>query len=347
MMRASVVGASGYAGGELVRLLSRHPSVELATLTASSQQGLRLDESFPHLSGYSDQELVAPDWQELGKTSDVVFLALPHGLSMAGTPALLDAGAKVVDIGADFRLSDPALYRDWYDLEHTAPELLDEAVYGLPELDPEAIAGARLVACAGCYPTASILALAPMLKHFADSGIELRGPVIVDAKSGVSGAGRAASAGSHFSEVNENVKPYKVGAHRHMPEIAQSCRRLGCESPVFFSPHLIPMTRGILATCYLSAAEVPTQEEAEALVHHFYSEAPFVRVRQGFPETKATVGSNYCDVSVTVDTDKGVVVGLAAIDNLVKGASGQAVQCMNLMFDLPEEEGLCQAPLYP
>lgn len=347
MLKASIVGASGYSGGELVRLLSRHPQVEISTLTANRQQGVALTESFPHLEGFADQPLVAPDWAALGAEADVVFMALPHGLSMAGAAAVLDGGAKLIDIGADFRLRDASLYRDWYDLEHSATDLLAEAVYGLPELHREEIASARLVACPGCFPTASILALLPLLRHLSGSSTEVRGAIIIDAKSGVSGAGRAASMGSHFSEVNENVKPYKLGSHRHTPEIEQTFRGLGCTAPVFFSPHLIPMTRGILATCYVSPAIVPSQAEADDLWRETYRDELFVRVRDGFPETKATVGSNFCDVAVKVDAEKGLVVGLSAIDNLIKGASGQAIQCMNLMFDLPEEEGLCQAPLYP
>ena len=347
MLKASVVGASGYSGGELVRLLSEHSQVELGTLTASSQQGLRIDESFRHLRGYGEQELVAPDWEALGRESDVVFLGLPHGLSMDGAGAILAGGAKVVDIGADFRLDDASLYGEWYDLEHTAPELLSEAAYGIPELYGEAIAKARLVACAGCYPTASVLAMAPIVSWMASEGVASQGPVIVDAKSGVSGAGRAASMGTHYSEVNENVKPYKTGSHRHMPEIEQTLGKLGCSSPVFFSPHLVPMTRGILSACYLTPDTVPSQAEAEEIYREFYADSRFVRVRASAPETKATAGSNYCDVAVCVDVEKGLVVAMSAIDNLVKGASGQAIQCMNLMFDLPEEEGLCQAPLYP
>ena len=291
--------------------------------------------------------MVAPDWKEIGRSHDVVFLGLPHGLSMAGAPDLLEGGAKVVDIGADFRLEDADLYRRWYDLDHSAPDLLEEAAYGLPELHRDAVREARLVACAGCYPTASVLALAPLVDHLARSATDLVGPVVVDAKSGVSGAGRAASMGTHFGEVNENVKPYKTGSHRHMPEIEQSLARLGCDAPVFFSPHLIPMTRGILAACYVTPSKVPTQEAALEIYREFYAGCPFVRVLDDLPQTKATAGSNYCDVTVRVDEDKGLVVALSALDNLVKGASGQAVQCMNLMFDRPEEEGLCQAPLYP
>lgn len=348
MLKASIVGASGYSGGELVRLLSGHPNVKLEILTASSQQGRRMEESFPSLKGFSEHTLVAPDWQQLGEVSDVVFLALPHGLSMAGAPGLLEAGAKVVDLGADFRLHDVALYREWYDLEHSAPELLEDAVYGLPELNREVIRGARLVACPGCYPTAASLALMPLLRSLSEAGTEVVGTIIVDAKSGVSGAGRTATMGTHFGEVNENVKAYKLGVHRHMPEMQQTFGVLGSDAPVFFSPHLVPMTRGILATCYASLDAVPSQVEAQRLWQETYEGHPFVRVlSEGLPETKATLGSNFCDLAVRVDPEKQLVVAVAALDNLVKGAAGQAIQCMNLMFDLAEEEGLWQAPVFP
>ena len=348
MLKASVVGASGYSGGEIVRLLSGHPEVELEILTASKQAGRQMAEAFAHLRGFSDHTLEAPDWQRLGAVSDVVFLALPHGLSMDVVPGLLDAGTKVVDVGADFRLHDPQLYRQWYDLEHSAPQLLSEAVYGLPELNSESIAAARLVACPGCYPTAASLALLPLLQSLPQSGSEVIGPLIVDAKSGVSGAGRNPTAGTHFGEVNENVRPYKLGAHRHMPEMAQTFQELGCEAPVFFSPHLIPMTRGILATCYAYVASPPSQAAAQEIWEETYRQSPFVRVlAESLPETKATLGSNFCDVAVRVDEEKNLVVAVAALDNLVKGAAGQAIQCMNLMFDLPEEEGLWLPPVFP
>ncbi|MEE2777733.1 MAG: N-acetyl-gamma-glutamyl-phosphate reductase [Acidobacteriota bacterium] len=343
MIRASVVGASGYSGSELVRLLLGHSGVELASLTASSQSGLRMDESFPGFRSIEERELVEADWAALGDASDVVFLALPHGLSVEAAPTLLEAGAKVVDIGADFRLHDPEVYATWYGAEHAAPDLLPEAVYGLPELNREALACARLTACPGCYPTAAALALLP--------GLVLRQPgatVIVDAKSGVSGRGRAANLSSHFGEINENVRPYSLGKHRHMPEMEQTLADAGAPESVFFSPHLIPMTRGIVSTCYLQLAEPLGSGEAEELYVSYYDDKPFVRVlTDKLPETKATQGSNFCDVSVVVSPERSLLVGVAALDNLVKGAAGQAIQCMNLMFGLPEEEGLWLPPLYP
>lgn len=343
MIKASVVGASGYSGSELVRLLFGHPGVELATLTASSQQGLRMDESFPGFRSLETSPLVEADWQQLASSSDVVFVALPHGLSAEAVPVLLDGGAKVVDIGADFRLHDAALYEKWYGVRHASPELLAEAVYGLPELNREALRSARLVACPGCYPTATALALLPAL------GLrEVGATVIVDAKSGVSGRGRAANLGSHFGEINENVRPYGLGNHRHTPEMEQTLADAGAAETVFFSAHLIPMTRGILATCYLRLAAPVSRTDAVEVYRAHYAGSPFVRVlADKLPETKATQGSNFCDVSAVVSEDQTLLVGVSALDNLVKGAAGQAIQCMNLMFGLTEKEGLWHPPLYP
>lgn len=343
MIRASIVGASGYSGGELMRLLSRHPDVELTILTASQQEGRQVGESFPSLRGFVDGELVGPEWDELGARSDVVFLALPHGLSMTAAGKLLAGGARVIDLGADFRLREVALYRRWYGLEHQAPELLSEAVYGLPELGRDDLSEAKLVACPGCYPTAAILAVLPVLE------LRLEGSgVIVDAKSGVSGAGRGASAGTHFAEVNENVRPYNVGRHRHTPEMEQGLAAAGAPERVLFSPHLIPMTRGILATCYLRTAHPVAREELEDVYRRRYAAWPFVRVlADRAPETKMTQGSNFCDVAAHAEPEQSLVVAMAALDNLVKGAAGQAIQCMNLMFGLPQEQGLWLPPLFP
>jgi N-acetyl-gamma-glutamyl-phosphate reductase len=342
MIRASIVGASGYSGGELMRLLSAHPEVEIVAVTADQQRGRRVDESFPSLRAFSDLTMEAPDWEALARACDVVFLALPHGLSQEGAPRLLDAGVRVIDIAADFRLRDPALHQRWYG-EHKSPALLAQSVYGLPELHADAIATARLVACPGCYPTASILAVVPALE-WREPGA----PIIVDAKSGVSGAGRGAGANTHFGEVNENVRPYNVGRHRHTAEMLQAFAAAGANEPVFFSPHLVPMTRGILATCYVRTAGAVEQAAAEETYRRRYEAWPFVRVlTDKLPETKATQGSNFCDIAVLAAPDQRLVVAIAALDNLVKGASGQAIQCMNLMFDLPQEEGLWAPPLYP
>jgi N-acetyl-gamma-glutamyl-phosphate reductase len=276
--------------------------------------------------------------------SDVVFLALPHGAASEAAPLLLEKGARVIDLGADFRLKDPAAYVRWYGAEHGAAELLELAVYGLPEQNRECVRSARFVANPGCYPTAAALALLPLLKEGLASG-----PVIVDAKSGVSGAGRNPSAATHFSEVNENVRPYKLGEHRHGPEMEQTFALAGAPVPVYFAPHLTPMTRGILATCYVPIGAELSEDDAFALYRDAYREEPFVRVLENgeLPQTKATLGSNFCDVAVRVDRQRRLAVAVSAIDNLGKGAAGQAIQNMNLMFGFPETEGLWTPPMFP
>jgi N-acetyl-gamma-glutamyl-phosphate reductase len=248
----------------------------------------------------------------------------------------------VIDIAADFRLKDPASHEQWYGA-HKAPELLASSVYGLPEVHADEIAGAKLVACPGCYPTASILATLPALE-WREPGA----PILVDAKSGVSGAGRNPGTNNHFSEVNENVRPYNLGRHRHTAAMLQEFAAAGATEPVWFSPHLVPMTRGILATCYLRTRDGVDQGAAQAAYRRRYEGSPFVRVlTDKLPETKATQGSNFCDVAVLTAPAERLVVAIAALDNLVKGASGQAIQCMNLMFGLKQEEGLWAPPLYP
>jgi N-acetyl-gamma-glutamyl-phosphate reductase len=341
--RVSVAGASGYAGGELVRWLCGHPRVDIVHLTAFREAGRPMSDVFPNLRGFTTQTLNGTSWREMGSESDVVFLALPHGAAIEAAPALLDAGTRVVDLGADFRLKDPASYLRWYGAEHAATPLLDEAVYGLPEANRDAVRSARLVANPGCYPTAAALALLPLVA----TGL-VRGPVIVDAKSGVSGAGRNPSAGTHFSEVNENFRPYKLGEHRHGPEMEQTLAQAGNPVSVYFAPHLAPMTRGILATCYAPLTGDLSVETLFALYRDAYRDEPFVRVLETeLPQTKATLGSNFCDVAVRVDPERRLAVAVSAIDNLVKGAAGQAIQNMNLMCGFPESEGLWAAGMYP
>lgn len=327
-IRVAIGGASGYTGAELLRYLAVHPQVRVGACLAHSQQGQKVTDLFPNLHGFYDQVLVAKDWDDLAKEADVVFLCLPHGQSQQPAKALLDAGCKVIDLGADFRLADPEVYARTYDGAHLFPELLEEAVYGLPEKNRDAIKQARLVANPGCYPTASGLALLPMAKQ----GL-LQEPTIIDAKSGVSGAGRGASVGSLYSEVNETIKAYGVGGHRHQPEIEQTVGQR-----VVFTPHLTPMTRGILATVYVRH-EVGV--DLPSLYSQFYANEPFVRVLgTALPTTKATLGSNYCHLAVKSSGFPGCSIVLSAIDNLGKGAAGTAVHNMNLMFGLPEETGL-------
>ncbi len=346
MIRAAIAGASGYGGAELVRWLRGHGHVELGALAAGRGAGRPVEDVFPHLSGVAEGAFAPTDWDRLGADADVVFLALPHGEALAAAVRLLAAGARVVDLGADFRLRNPAAYRRWYGAEHTATDLLTEAVCGLTEWHRDAVAGARLVANPGCYPTASSMALKPLLEHFGD---RVTGAVVIDAKSGVSGAGRNPRDGYQYSELNENLKPYGAGAHRHQPEIEQELAAGGAGPRVFFSPHLAPMTRGILAACYVPMADAPSREELEAVFLDRYAGEPFVRVLTGsaLPQTKATLGSNYCDLAVRVDRDRGLAVVFAAIDNLVKGAAGQAVQNMNVMLGLDETTGLLAAPVFP
>ncbi|MDR5683686.1 MAG: N-acetyl-gamma-glutamyl-phosphate reductase [Armatimonadota bacterium] len=343
MIRVSVAGASGYTGGEVVRWLSRHPRVQIRHLAAAQQQGRSIEAVFPNLRGVVRHTLEGADWHRIGADSEVVFLALPHEVAIEAAPEILRAGARVVDLGAGFRLRDPEAYVRWYGFEHRAAQMLGQAVYGLPEFWRSSIRSAQLVASPGCYPTAAVLAIAPL----AQAGC-VSGAVVVDAKSGVSGAGRAPAAGTHFGEVNENVRPYNVGTHRHVPEMEQALSALGCPLRVFFAPHLIPMTRGILANCYVTLAKPLAPAEAVALYREAYDAEPFVRVlTDELPQTKATYGSNFCDVAVRVDAERRVAVAIAALDNLGKGAAGQAIQSMNLMCGLPEEEGLWAAAVFP
>ncbi len=342
--RVSIIGASGYGGGELVRLLCGHAHVDLVHLTAESRKAEAYGEVFPNLRGFVAHVTEKADLEAIGAHSEVVFFALPPGSAMTMAPRLGDR-VKIIDLGADFRFRDPATYAAWYKTPHAAPALLAEAVYGQPELHRERIKASRIVGNPGCYPTAALIAVAP----FIQAGVVQRNGIIVDAKSGVSGAGRGASLGTHFSEVNENVKPYDVAVHRHTPEIEQEVAGLaGGPMSVTFTPHLVPMTRGILATVYLRLAHSMTGAEAEGILMEAYVKEPFVRVLPGgLPQTKATFGSNYCDVAVRVDPRAGLLIVMAAIDNLVKGASGQAIQNMNLMCDFPERAGLETPPVFP
>lgn len=347
MLRAGVAGATGYAGIELIRLLGIHPEAQVVLAGTESYQGQELAAVYPHLRGRVDlvgQEGAA----EALAACDVVFTSLPHGVTMALAPAVLNAGGRLIDLGADFRLRDAATYEAWYKKVHTAPDLVAEAAYGLPELYRERVRGARLVANPGCYPTACALAAAPLLK----AGAVSPEGIIFDAKSGVSGAGRGVNLGVHFAEVNENFKAYNIaGDHRHTPEIEQTLSDLAGEPVVVsFTPHLVPMTRGILATGYFTLRQEWTTERLVDLFREFYAGEPFVRVRPAgdLPTTKQVWGSNYCDIGLKVDPRTGRVLVVSVIDNLVKGAAGQAIQNMNLLFGLPETTGLLRAaPLYP
>ena len=339
-MKVGILGASGYTGSELLRLLSGHPEFEVAVVTAHSHAGEHVGTHTPSLAAaypglaYEDSDPARFDGL------DLVFCGLPHGESQRIVPELRSRVGLVVDLAADFRLKDAALYPQWYGDEHSAPDLLAEAVYGLPELFREDLAGATLVAAAGCYPTTAGLALAPLVR----AGLVESTGLVVDAASGVSGAGRGLKESLHFGTVDEDFSAYGLLTHRHTPEMEQI---IGGQ--VLFTPHLAPMTRGILATCYARppVGEAVTSETVMAALHEAYDAEPFVVVTDAAPSTKATAGSNAAHVTARVDPRTGWVLSLCALDNLVKGASGQAIQCANAALGLPETTGLPAAGVYP
>jgi N-acetyl-gamma-glutamyl-phosphate reductase len=336
MVRVGIVGASGYSGAELMRILSVRKDVALVAVTANTSAGQRVDALYPALAGSVDLEFRAYDPAAFPDV-DVAFVALPSGQGMGVVPDLLERAGKVIDLGGDFRLKDPALYEQFYRHTHTAPSLLPRAVYGLPEMNGPALRTASLVANPGCYPTSAILGLLPALK----AGIVKPEGIVVNSVSGISGAGRSASVEMSFSELNENVRAYKIGAHQHVPEI-ESALRDGAGTPVTvsFVPHLVPITRGIHTTISAAWTSPVTADELRELYASAYAGAPFVRVTGSYPQIQSVVRTNYCDVHPTVDRRAGRVVILSVIDNLVKGAAGQAVQNMNLMCGFPEETGL-------
>ncbi len=344
-IKASVIGASGYGGAEAVRLLTSHPQVDIMHVTAETQQGQGMSTLYPNLRRFVDQTMIAADPERIGRESDVTFMSLPSGKAMHMILPLLEHGTKVVDIAADFRLRDASLYPTWYKFDHVAPEYLGEAVYGLPELHRDAITTTRLLANPGCYPAASLLALIPLMR----SGKIHTSGIVIDGKSGVSGAGRGGGGGFGYSETNENLRAYSVVGHNHTAEIEQELSGVaGSEVRVIFTPHLVPMTRGILATAYAPLKSPLTEAEALELYEEAYQHAPFVRVlHDDLPQTKATLGSNYCDVAVKIDTRNQMAIAIAAIDNLGRGAAGQAIQNMNLMFGLEETTGLDFPGIFP
>lgn len=345
MVKVSIIGATGYTGAELLRLLSGHEAAEVVAVTSESHTGADISDIYPHLgSFFADRLENLAALEDIARRSDVVFIALPHGHAMEAVRTISKHKTKVIDLGADYRFRDTAVYEKWYKLPHTHPDAV--AVYGLTELYREEVRTADIVGNPGCYTTASILALAPLVK----SGLIDLSSIIVDAKSGVSGAGRSLSLGSHFTEVFESVKAYNIGGHRHTPEIEQILSNLGgSEIVISFTPHLIPMARGILSTCYANLKRGVTAEQADAAYEGMYGSEPFIRLlgRGGYPVTKNTRGSNFCDLGWHIDSRTGRIVVVAALDNLVKGAAGQAIQNMNVMFGLDERAGLKQAPLYP
>lgn len=346
MIKTGIIGATGYTGVELVRLLSRHPGVEIVGLTSQTYSGKSFDSVFPSAVNFTDLILEPQDAENLAERCDVIFTALPHGVSMDVVEIIADKGKKVIDLGADYRFDEVQVYEEWYRVKHKTPVLAEQAVYGLPELHRELIGQANVIGNPGCYPTSIILGLAPLLKH----GLIDPKTIIADSKSGVSGAGRGLNLTSLFSEVNDNFKAYNIGAHRHTPEIEQELGKLaGQKLTISFSPHLVPMNRGILSTIYASLKGPGTTGELLDLYNEFYLDEYFVRIHpEGqYPQTKWVYGSNFCDIGLTVDARTGRVVVVSAIDNLVKGAAGQAVQNMNITLGLPEKTGLDFAPIFP
>lgn len=346
MITVGIVGGTGYTGVELLRLLVAHPDVSLRVITSRSAAGTPVSELFPSLRRALDLRFTAPDPASLAQC-DVVFFATPHATAMSLAPALLEAGSRLVDLSADFRLRDPAQWAQWYGQQHAAPALLAEAVYGLPERNRAAIRQARLVACPGCYPTAIQLGLLPLL----DAEWVERDSLIASAASGASGAGRVPKLGALLAEAGDSLCAYAVAGHRHLPEIEQQLAAFagGAAPAVTFVPHLAPMTRGIHATLYARLREPVSEAQLQSQYESVYTDEPFVDVLPagGAPATRDVRGSNVCRLAVHCPQGRETVVILSVIDNLVKGAAGQAVQNMNLMFDLPETRGLAVTGLVP
>jgi len=343
-VKASIINVTSYMGAELARLLYHHPGVQLVSVTGRSEAGKRLGEVLPHLSGIDLPIETAP------KEADLVFSCLPHKASAETLLPLIKKGVKVIDLSADFRLKEATDYQNWYDFTHPDPQRLKEVPYGLPELYREQIASSSVVANPGCYPTSAILALAPAVK----AGI-IHPDIIVDSKSGVSGAGRALSLTTHYAEANEGIAAYALKGHRHLPEIVQELKILlpECSLSLTFLPHLVPMTRGILSSCYARLVEGKLAEgekgieELRGLYQDFYQGKPFVRVADNPPQTKQTLGSNLCLIYPTIDPRTRRLIAVSCLDNLIKGGSGQAVQNMNLMLGFPETTGLDALAIYP
>ena len=341
MLKVAVVGATGYTGLELLKLLIEHPRVEVTSLTAKVEKTIGIQEVFPELAGWFELECSNLVPEDVTRKADFIFLALPHTVSMLFAPIFIKAGKKVVDLSADYRFADHAVYEKWYEHKHGDPEGLPNAVYGLPELFREEIKAARLLANPGCYPTGTILAVYPALREGLISGDD----VIVDAKTGVTGAGRKASLDLLFPEVNENFKAYSLVSHKHTPEMEDILSRtVGRPITVEFAPHLLPVNRGILSTIYLKLAGKTTEEELLEIYDRYYGDEPFVRVYPvgTLPQLREVVGTNNCLIGIRVNPRTGNLIVVSAIDNLLKGAAGQAVQNMNIMEGFEEGAGLRQ-----
>lgn len=343
MVRVGIVGGTGYTGVELLRLLASHDDVSVAVITSRAESGRRVDDLFPNLRGHYDLAYAEPDVGQLAGC-DVVFFATPHNVAMNMVPEILSAGCRVIDLSADYRLRDADLWSSWYGEPHASAELLGEAVYGLPEFNREKIAGARLVACPGCYPTSVQLGFMPLLAR----GLVDPQHLIASSASGVSGAGRQARVDNLLSEVSDSFKPYGVTGHRHLPEIEQGLSDIaGAQVALTFVPHLLPMVRGIHSTLFARLND--SAQDLQALYEEWFEDAPFVDVLPPgvLPQTRSVRGANMCQLAIAVPQDRDTVVIMSAIDNLVKGASGQAIQVMNIMLGLDEKAGLGQVGLLP
>lgn len=345
-MKVAIVGATGYGGAELVRILRNHPHVSIHSIHASSLFGEPLANSYPHMNTLVHHQIEDVDINSLAKEIDLVFTATPSGIARKLAPQFIERGVKVIDISGDFRIKDQVEYETWYGMEASDEQLLNEAVYGLTEWIDEDITDARIIANPGCFPTGILLGLLPLVKE----NIIEENSIIVDAKTGVSGAGKGLSAATHYAETNDNFKIYKVNEHQHTPEIEQGLRIYNEEiGPITFSPHLAPMTRGIMATMYANAKKPMTKAEVHDIFKKRYENDFFVRVRDldQFPTTKEVSGSNFCDIGVTYDERTNRITVVSVIDNLVKGASGQAVQNMNKLLGIDEKTGIDFMPVYP
>lgn len=345
-MKAAIIGGTGYGSIELIRLINKHPYLEVGTVISNSQAGTEISGVYPHLSGIYEEPLQKFDAGKISEQNDIVFLATPSGVSSNLIPQLLENGIKCIDLSGDFRLRSAEKYEKWYKHSPADNKYLNQATYGLSEIYAEQIKNASLIANPGCYPTAATLGLIPILKAKAAD----ENSIIIDAKSGVSGAGRSLSLSSHFAETNENIKAYKLGAHQHTPEIEQVLSDEN-ENPVIitFTTHLVPMTRGIMCTMYVNLNQEIGTEEVCHIYNEFYRNHHFVRVRKEgvIPATKEVYGSNFCDIGLNVDSRTNRLTVVSVIDNLVKGASGQAIQNLNLMNGWDERTGLGDLPIYP
>jgi N-acetyl-gamma-glutamyl-phosphate reductase len=345
-LKVGICGASGYTGIELLRILALHPHVEVTTVTSEKSAGKKLPEVFPFLSAYRNYTFEPMDREKLLPKADLFFLALPHGASQEAVHYFFSKGKRVIDLSADYRITDAATYAEWYGLLHNYKDTLKKAVYGLPEIYRKKIQKARLIANPGCYPTSAILGLLPALKH----GLIDLSTITIDSKSGTTGAGRKADLGVSFCEVNEGFKAYGIATHRHTPEIEQEISSLaGKKVMVNFTPHLLPVDRGILTTIYAKLSKKIDTKAVMSLYHKAYAKEPFMRVLSGdaLPNIKNVRGSNYCEIGLKVNPRTNTLIIVSAIDNLVKGAAGQAVHNMNLMMGFNETEGISQLALFP